>query len=141
MSEFAPIPDYRTMREATPQEAQALRDDGERKARAEWDRIVPELLTAGLLTKLDRAALVGYCVAWGQWIDALDQLRAHGVLVKSPSGYPLQSPYLAIFNRAVEQVRSLGAEFGLSPSARVRLKGVAQGDLFDGFDEFVASRA
>ena len=37
--------------------------DGE--ARAEWERIVPELLDAGVLTQIDRAALTGYCSAWG----------------------------------------------------------------------------
>jgi P27 family predicted phage terminase small subunit len=95
-------------------------------ARAEWDRIVPELLAAGLLTKLDRAALVGYCIAWGQWSEALDALRTHGTLVKSPSGYPMQSPYVAISNKAFEQWTRMLTEFGMSPSSRSRVNAAPQ---------------
>jgi len=82
---------------------------------------VPELLAAGLLTKLDRAALVGYAIAWGQWSEALDALRTHGTLVKSPSGYPMQSPYVAIANKAFEQWSRMLGEFGMSPSSRSRV--------------------
>jgi P27 family predicted phage terminase small subunit len=83
-------------------------------------------MAAGLLTKLDRAALVGYCIAWGQWSEALDALRSHGTLVKSPSGYPMQSPYVAIANKAFEQWSRMLAEFGMSPSSRSRVSAAAQ---------------
>ena len=35
-----------------------------RTAFAEWNRIVPELITAGLLCTVDAAALAMYCVAY-----------------------------------------------------------------------------
>lgn len=89
-------------------------------ARSEWRRIIGELEPLGLVTKLDRAALAAYCQAWGRWVEAEEALRKHGVLVKSPSGFPMQSPYLAVANKAMNQMRLLLQEFGMSPSSRSR---------------------
>ena len=36
-------------------------------AKGEWNRVVPELVRWGLFTKLDKAALEAYCVAYSQW--------------------------------------------------------------------------
>jgi P27 family predicted phage terminase small subunit len=80
-----------------------------------------ELRAMGLLTKVDRAALALYCDAWGRWVEALEALRRYGVMVKSPSGFPMQSPYLAVANKAMEQMRLLLGEFGMSPSSRTRV--------------------
>jgi hypothetical protein len=43
------------------------------------------------------------------------------MIVRSPRGYPIQSPYLAIANKAWQQVQQGLAEFGMSPSARTRV--------------------
>ncbi len=91
------------------------------EARAEWDRVVPELRAARLLTKLDRAALAAYCVAYGRWVEAELKLRELGVIVKAPSGFPMLSPYLLVANKALEQMQKALAEFGMSPSSRVRV--------------------
>ncbi len=86
------------------------------EAKREWKRISKELDRLGLLTVLDRAALSAYCQAWGRWIEAEERLRQHGVIVKSPSGFPVQSPYLSVANKAMAQMSKLLVEFGLSPS-------------------------
>jgi len=39
-------------------------------------------------------------------------------VIKSPSGFPIQSPYLAIANKAMDQMTKLLTEFGMSPSSR-----------------------
>ena len=96
-------------------------DNLSRDARIEWERVTPILYDLGLLTTIDRAALVGYCVAWGRWMEAEDELRKYGAVVKAPSGYPVQSPFLAVANRAMKQVKEFAAEFGMSPSARTRV--------------------
>ena len=75
----------------------------------------------GLLTRIDRAALALYCEAWGRWVEAEEALRKYGVMIKAPSGYPVQSPYLAIANRAMDQMAKLLVEFGMSPSSRSRV--------------------
>jgi phage terminase small subunit len=59
-------------------------------ARREWRRISRELLKLGLLTKPDRAALAGYCAAFGDWVDTEAEWRVQGrkflVLVMTAAG-------------------------------------------------------
>lgn len=69
---------------------------------------------------MDKAALALYCQAWGRWVEAEDYLKKYGVMVKSPNGFPMQSPYQAVANKAMEQMRALLTEFGMSPSSRTR---------------------
>lgn len=40
------------------------------EARAEWERITGHLQALGLIAEIDRAALTGYCVAWGRHVEA-----------------------------------------------------------------------
>ncbi len=91
-------------------------------ARKEWKRITVQLDAAGLLTELDRTGLAAYCVAYARWCDAEKKLATFGVVIKSPNNWPIQSPYLAIANKAMAQLQGSLAEFGLSPSARTRLE-------------------
>ena len=37
-------------------------------------------------------------------VDAEEHLARFGTVIKSPSGYPIQSPYLSIANRAIKQI-------------------------------------
>ena len=90
-------------------------------AKKEWKRIAPELARMGLLSKVDRAALALYCDNYGRWLEAIAALQKFGVVIKSPSGFPMQSPYVAIANKSGEQVRLLLSEFGMSPSSRSRV--------------------
>jgi P27 family predicted phage terminase small subunit len=71
-------------------------------ARQEWDRLVAQLAPLRIITHLDRAALAGYCVAYALWIEAIEATQKYGAMVKSPSGYPVQSPYVSIANRQTE---------------------------------------
>jgi len=91
------------------------------REKAEWDRVGQQLLEAGLIGRLDVTALATYCVAWGRWTDALENIKKHGVLVKSPQGFPMQSPLLAIANKAQEQMVKVMGELGLTPAARTRI--------------------
>ena len=91
------------------------------EARKEWRRITKELHALGIISRLDRAALAAYAQAWGRWCEAEEQLRKHGPIVKSPSGFPIQNPYLAVANKAMEQIMKMSVEFGLTPSSRSRI--------------------
>jgi P27 family predicted phage terminase small subunit len=91
----------------------------------EWHRITKELLALKILTKVDRAALAAYCQAWGRWVDAEDHLRLEPMIFKSPSGYPVLSPWWSVANKSMEQMRNFLTEFGLSPASRTRIKGSA----------------
>ncbi len=92
------------------------------EAKKEWRRSGRMLLQLGVMTEADRTALALYCQAYGRWVEAEDALRRYGFMVKSPSGFPMQSPYLAVANKAMEQLRSLLSEFGLTPASRTKVQ-------------------
>jgi P27 family predicted phage terminase small subunit len=90
-------------------------------ARLEWRRVVPLLLTMRVLSKSDRGVLAMYATAYGRWVEAERQLATDGIVVKSPNGYPIQNPFLAVANKAMEQTHRFAVELGLTPVARGRL--------------------
>ncbi|MEX2453687.1 MAG: phage terminase small subunit P27 family [Rhodospirillaceae bacterium] len=96
-----------------------------------WNRLVPELVRAGLVTPIFEGMLAAYCTVFARWVEAERELRKTAKLVKSPTGYPLQNPWLAIANRAIEQMRQLSGELGLSAAALTRVSRAAQRDLFE----------
>jgi phage terminase small subunit len=56
-------------------------------------------------------------------------------MVKSPTGYPIQSPYVSIANRQAEIMMRIASEFGFTPASRSRISAPAndssQATLFD----------
>jgi P27 family predicted phage terminase small subunit len=80
-----------------------------------------ELSKLRTLTQLDRAALASYCGAYALWAEATEAIQKYGTMVKSPSGYPIQSPYVAIANRQAELMMRIASEFGLTPASRSRI--------------------
>jgi P27 family predicted phage terminase small subunit len=106
-------------------------------ARREWDRLSQELASLGLLTNLDRSALAAYCGAYALWAEATEAIQKYGTMVKSPSGYPIQSPYVAIANRQAEIMMRIASEFGFTPASRSRISTSASATepLFDLFNQ------
>ena len=97
-----------------------------------------DLAEMGLLSKADRPALAAYCTAWSRWVDAEAQVKKFGAVVKSPDkGFPMKSPYLSIADQALELMRKLMVEFGLTPSSRSRIHVPAGGDEADELDRFL----
>jgi P27 family predicted phage terminase small subunit len=106
-------------------------------ARLEWDRLSGELGALRLLTNLDRATLAAYCGAYELWADATQKIQQFGVMIKSPQGFPIQSPYLSIANRQAELMMRIASEFGFTPASRSRIATPAPAErtLFDTIDE------
>jgi P27 family predicted phage terminase small subunit len=90
-------------------------------ARREWDRMAPQLAALQILTQLDRAALAAYCGAYAMWAEATEAIQKYGTMVKSPTGYPVQSPYVSIANRQAEIMMRIASEFGFTPASRSRI--------------------
>lgn len=90
-------------------------------ARKEWDRLAGELGALRMLTNLDRGALAAYCSAYALWAEANEALQKYGVMIKSPQGFPIQSPYLAVANRQAEIMMRIASEFGFTPASRSRI--------------------
>jgi len=100
-------------------------------AKAEWDRIAPELEYYGLVSKLDRGLLAMLCQEWARYVWAEEKITAlnkadpegeAGLIATAPtSGYRMPSVYAQISRRALETYEKLCAQFGLSPSGRSRV--------------------
>jgi P27 family predicted phage terminase small subunit len=105
-------------------------------AHREWDRLVGELAVLKLLTNLDRAALAAYCGSYSLWAESMEAIQKFGTMVKSPSGYPIQSPYVAIANRQAEIMMRIASEFGFTPASRSRISTPAKAEptLFDALE-------
>ncbi|HEY6860930.1 MAG TPA: phage terminase small subunit P27 family, partial [Pseudolabrys sp.] len=74
----------------------------------------------GVLSSFDRAALAAYCTAYALWLEAAEMVQKHGAMLKSPKGFPIQSPYLSTLNRQAEIMIRLASEFGFTPASRSR---------------------
>ncbi len=124
MKELAGNPGHRPLPPDEPRPKPRIPEcpkDLDGDARDEWIRITPLLLKMGVITLVDRAALTAYCVMWARWRDAERILKAEGRTLKSPTGYPVQHPELAIANAALENMRKFIVEFGMTPSSRTKV--------------------
>jgi P27 family predicted phage terminase small subunit len=105
-------------------------------ARREWDRMAAELASLRIFTQLDRAALAAYCGAYAMWAAATEAIQKFGTMVKSPTGYPVQSPYVSIANRQAEIMMRIASEFGFTPASRSRISTPASTRELRFFDLF-----
>lgn len=94
------------------------------EAKKHWRIVVKQLHASKLMTRLDIDALVIYCESYARWVDAVDQLREEGLIIKSPQGYSVQNPLLSISNKAFDQMRAMLVEFGMTPSSRTKVTAV-----------------
>jgi P27 family predicted phage terminase small subunit len=91
------------------------------EAKAEWDRIAESLNKIGLLTQVDRTTMAAYCQCYGRWVEAEQKLKDTPSILRMPSGYIQQSPWLTIANKQLELMVKYMAELGLTPASRSRL--------------------
>lgn len=125
------------------------------EAKKEWKRISHELERYGLVSKLDRAALVLYCQAWAKMVWAERQLAramkiaeearakaeqsgenysgGDGLMIKTANGNFTYSHHWVVGRHAASEVKRYLDLFGLSPSARSRVSTSdnRQGRLFE----------
>lgn len=118
-------PGKRALNHAEPRPKSAMPEPPEHlsdEEKAKWKLIVQELHSLGLVTKIDVDALAMYCTIFVRWIKAEKMVREKGEIIKTAAGNIIQNPYLSIANRAIDQLNKLGAEFGMTPSSRSRVK-------------------
>jgi P27 family predicted phage terminase small subunit len=89
-------------------------------ARAEWDRVIGELIAQERVTLLDRAVLIAYSIAYANWMETEALCRKYGAVIKSPNGYPIQSPYAIQANQQRDAMLRCAAELGLTPASRLK---------------------
>lgn len=95
-------------------------------AKAEWKRLAPKLIKAGVLTSADTAAFAGYCSSFGIFVTASKAIKARGdassdpkLVFETDKGYEMQIPELAIAANAKKQMLTFAKEFGLTPTSRI----------------------
>lgn len=98
------------------------------EALAEWDRITGQLVALGIVSRIDRAALAGYCSAWGRMVAAEATIAAEGLTIATGEGMVRQHPAVRIAVEAASEVRRFAAEFGMTPSSRRNVKASADDD-------------
>lgn len=81
-------------------------------AKAEWKRIMPQLIGRKIITKADLAGVEAYCFAVGAVRQIADTMTV-GVLPDLKLG-GLQIRYM-------QTARQLAAEYGLTPTSRARI--------------------
>lgn len=126
---------------------------GNEVALAEWRRAGRLLLDAGLLDLSGTMALAAYCLVYARWLEAETILQGpagyctecdpahdrglcangrhrgipYGKLIRTRTGAIVQSPWLPIANRALEQMTRFWGEFGMTPASRSRMPGASAG--------------
>ena len=99
------------------------------EARAEWERITPELAALGLLSRIDRASLAAYCEFWADFVQACAMCATKEgqdrKVIKAATGTLIENPYYTIKKRSAELMHKFATEFGLTPASRTRINAVA----------------
>lgn len=95
-------------------------------ARDKWQELVPILLELGTLTTADGEALATLCEVYSCAQTCLLELRAGGAVMHTDLGGVKPNPAGPLYRGLVALQSSLMAEFGLTPSSRVRLGGQAE---------------
>lgn len=90
-------------------------------ALAEWDRVVGDLFSLGLIAKIDMASLAAYCQSFGRWAEAETQLKVEGLTIITAKNNVIQNPLVGIANQAMEHMRKHLANFGMSPADRAKV--------------------
>lgn len=95
--------------------------------RAEWRRVVPQLVADRKIATHELSTVEAYCLAVARTREAEVALQKHGLTFESDSG-PKRRPETTILKENIEAARRLAAELGLTPASRGKNSGGARGD-------------
>ena len=87
----------------------------------EWNRTGPLLVKMRMLAETDLPAFEAYCMNIDLLVDAGIDIRDNGMTVIGHRGR-VRNPAIAAFGQASTAIRGFVGEFGLSPSARSRIR-------------------
>ncbi len=86
------------------------------QAKAEWKRIMPQLIARAIITRADLAGVEAYCSAAGAARQIAEILNAMPVPDLKLGGLQI---------RYMQTARQLAAEYGLTPTSRARIGSAA----------------
>ena len=139
-------PGHRPLNEQEAKPRMVIPDPPEMLKRRGAGGVAPRHAAAGrggLIAKLDRAIIAGYCMAWARWIECEQQLVTTGLIVQGAERLSRCIRRISrSSNKALDQVRQFSEQIGLSGSSRSRIKaGDAPDDDEDPAEDFLRGRA
>ena len=132
----------------------ACPDDLDGAARECWNQLAPDLVRVCGMSAVDLVMFRLFCESYGRYKDLERQLVMYGdgdavtnsdgeeigrcvdgkttytVTGRNGTQFKTRPEYHQLMNE-LQVMKSIAGEFGITPAARVRLKGMAQLDLFD----------
>lgn len=110
-------------------------------ARREWRRMGRVLADLGVMTEIDGAVLASYCQAWADWCEAQQHLRSgvrFGESINAAGTLTIvESPWAKIAREAEARFMRAASEFGMTPSARSRVRASQPEADADEFEEMM----
>jgi P27 family predicted phage terminase small subunit len=112
----------------------------------EWNRVLPELVENGLLTRANLAIFGAYCVAYGHWMEAEDDIEERGRVIEEPvfnrqneqTGHREKpNPSIAQAHQFMLAVLRHAIEFGMTPASATKVCASPDSERSDSFDEFI----
>ncbi len=78
------------------------------------------------MSTVDRAALAAHCQAYGRCVEAEERVKETPTILKTPSGYVQQSPWLSVANKQLELMGRFMSELGITPASRSRVRALVE---------------
>lgn len=91
-------------------------------ARPYWRQFARELSNMRVLTSADYPALAMLSEQYAIYWEAMDGVRQYGIIGVTPNNHLVRSEWLNTANKAMDQCLKILLEFGLTPSARMRVR-------------------
>lgn len=89
---------------------------------AVWGEVAPVLWAIGCLSANDERLLSQYCEAWEDFFRAREIIETEGTTQTNDKEMASSHPAVKQKRDATLLIKQIGAEFGMSPAARVGLK-------------------
>lgn len=86
-----------------------------------WDELLRDA-PANVVKELNKGTFETLVRATCIYRDASKKVAQYGAVIKSPSGYPIQSPYVSIMNKQAQLMLRASSELGLTLASRLRVK-------------------
>ena len=97
-------------------------------AKAEWRRVLPQLVADRKIAAHELGTVESYCLAVAGMRAAQAAIAEHGTTYKSPTGELKRRPETMLLKENLEAARRLAAELGLTPASRGKNHGGARGN-------------
>lgn len=90
-------------------------------AALEFERVVREAKTVGMLDNLDLSVLAVYADNYSRYVQAATYMNIHGPLVTMKTGYEQISPWLTVLNQSAKNIFTCSTKLALAVTDRLKL--------------------